>query len=42
MTDAEVITKAATKAAGHALKSASDLLLGAIHAALTEATAVRT
>ena len=39
MTDAEIFTRAATKAAGHALKSASDLLLGATHAALTEETA---
>ena len=40
LTDTEIFTKAATKAAGHALKSASDLLLGATRAALTEATAV--
>ena len=39
LTGAEVFTKAATKAAGHALKSASDLLLGATHTALTEKTA---
>ena len=39
MTDAEIFTKAAAKAAGHALKSAADLLLGATHAALTEETA---
>ena len=36
LTDAKVFTKAAAKAAGHALKSASDLLLGATHVALTE------